>query len=212
MKFDGDLIDLAPLVEFLGGIFEGWIEFTLHDLSKPGRTIIAIKNGEITNREVGDSISDLTHKIINEQIKTEEDLMELKKELLSMFPDIQSKDLLIKGSNGEIRGILSVNIAIAPINQIRRVVDLFSPCNSNSDLPLKSNMERESFYDLAESIVEDILSKSSISIERLNSEERQEIIGKLKKEGVFQIKGIVSLVAQRMNISEASVYRYLGNL
>lgn len=210
MIYDGNLIGLAPLIDFLGVIFEGWIEFTLHDLSKPGKTIIAIKNGEITNRVIGDSISDFTQRAVNENVRNEADFEKLIKEVNSVFPDIKSKDLLIRGSEGEIRGILSVNISMGPINQIRRVVDLFSPCKNEN--VQKENHEVESFYKLAEAIVEDILSKSNISMERLNSEERQEIIAKLKKEGVFQMKGIVSLVAQRMNISEASVYRYLGNL
>jgi len=212
LTYDGNLLDLEPLIDFLGSLFHGWIEFTLHDLSKPGRTIIAICNGEVTGRRVGDSLSDFTQKVICERVRTEEDFRRLKKEVLSASAEIESRDMLICGSDGAVRGILSVNISLTPLNQMQRMLDLFRPMNGNHGAKKNGAGEGESFFDLAKSIVEDVLAGSAVPVDRLMPEERQSIIAELKKAGVFQIKGIVSFVAQEMDISEASVYRYLGNL
>ena len=48
--------------------------------------------------------------------------------------------------------------------------------------------------------------------ERLTQEDRIQIVGELNRGGLFQIKGAVSLVAEYLYCSEASVYRYLAKI
>ena len=45
MIYNGRIEDFIPLLDFLANTFGNGIEFTLHDFSKPGKTIIAIRNG-----------------------------------------------------------------------------------------------------------------------------------------------------------------------
>ena len=94
MIYDGKLEDLSSLIEFLGKVFGEDVEFTLHDFSKPGQTIIAISNGNVTNRKVGDSISDFTQRAVSENIRTEKDLIRLKAKI-----DSTRKDTRTNGKN-----------------------------------------------------------------------------------------------------------------
>ncbi len=50
---------LLPLVDAIAGTFGKNCEVVLHDLRKPHQSIIKIANGHITNRKVGDPLTDL---------------------------------------------------------------------------------------------------------------------------------------------------------
>lgn len=54
------------------------------------------------------------------------------------------------------------------------------------------------------------LDRRSITADRLNSEERIQIISALDSEGIFLLKGAVKDVADALECSQASVYRYLS--
>ena len=47
---------LRHVVEELGSALSGNVEVVLHDLSKPGSSVTAIANGQITGRTVGSAI------------------------------------------------------------------------------------------------------------------------------------------------------------
>ena len=47
---------LHPVVKMLGTIVGHHIEVVLHDLTQPAHSIVAIANGHVSNRRVGNSI------------------------------------------------------------------------------------------------------------------------------------------------------------
>ena len=66
-------------------------------------------------------------------------------------------------------------------------------------------------------LVERILSlitdpEHPVDVDRLNQDEKMEIMEILDRKGVFLLKGSVSFVAKELHSSEASIYRYLGKL
>ena len=52
----------------------------------------------------------------------------------------------------------------------------------------------------------------STPIDRLNQQEKKDIIEKLHKQGLFQLKGAITFVAEQFSCSSATVYRYLSEL
>ena len=65
-------------------------------------------------------------------------------------------------------------------------------------------------------LVERILSlitdpEHPVDVDRLNQDEKMEIMEILDRKGVFLLKGSVSFVAKELHSSEASIYRYLGS-
>lgn len=212
MIYDGRLEELSSLIEFLGKVFGEGIEFTLHDFSKPGQTIIAISNGNVTNRKVGDSISDFTQRAVSENIRTEQDLIKLKAKIDSTRKDIRSSDMLLVGSDGAIRGLLCINISIKPFLDVQRIIGNFiKDTDQNPENNGEEAHDALSFNELATSIVNGVLSEAEVPPERMTFDERMKVIHQLKGKGVFQLKGVVNIVASRLNVSEATVYRYLGN-
>lgn len=91
-----------------------------------------------------------------------------------------------------LQGLLGTSVSPEPVSSI--------PCDTGS------------FEGLAESIIDGILADSEVSPDRMTPEERIMVIERIQSKGVFQLKGVVSLVSRKLNVSEATVYRYLGTL
>ena len=49
-------------------------------------------------------------------------------------------------------------------------------------------------------------------LDRLSPEERKNLIRELNKSGLFLLKGGIAALARRMNVSESTIYRYLGQV
>jgi predicted transcriptional regulator YheO len=65
---------------------------------------------------------------------------------------------------------------------------------------------------LAYDSIEEVIETYGVEPERMTQTEKVEIIEKLNEGGVFLLKGAVSKVATRLNVSEATVYRYLNGI
>ena len=57
-----------------------------------------------------------------------------------------------------------------------------------------------------------VTSSLETPIDRLNQQEKRDIVQKLQERGVFKLKGGIAFVAKHLSCSPATVYRYLGDL
>ncbi len=213
MIWKGDIEDLVPLVDFLGGYFGSEVEFTLHDLSKPGKTIIAISNGYVTGRKVGDTLSDFTLETLKNRIKTVEDFIEFKNN--TMFrAHLKSADLIIRNENNDTVGLLCVNLRKELLHSIKYYAESLLG-EQDSEMPAQKNNEflfdeDSSFVDVAVSIIDSVLAETNVPVRRMTSDEKIKIVAILQSRGIFQLKGIISIVASKLETSEATIYRYLN--
>jgi len=67
-----------------------------------------------------------------------------------------------------------------------------------------------SIEDYAKYMIQNILAESNIPPERMNAEEKMEIVKRLDEKGVFLIKGSVTEVAKHLKTSDNTIYRYLN--
>jgi predicted transcriptional regulator YheO len=65
---------------------------------------------------------------------------------------------------------------------------------------------------LMEKSFDSVTASLSTPMERLNQQEKRDIVQKLQERGMFKLKGGISFVAKRLSCSPATVYRYLGEL
>ena len=73
-------------------------------------------------------------------------------------------------------------------------------------------LEPASIAGATASIVSSVVANYPVDVDRLNQDEKMEIMEILDRKGVFLLKGSVSFVAKELHSSEASIYRYLGKL
>jgi predicted transcriptional regulator YheO len=76
--------------------------------------------------------------------------------------------------------------------------------------------ETENFFenqkDIVDSVFKEFYKEKQIPTERLTQEEKMELIEKLESKGIFKLKGSISQIADKLMVSEASVYRYRSKL
>ncbi len=65
---------------------------------------------------------------------------------------------------------------------------------------------------LMQKIFDDATMPLTSPVNRLNQEERKDIVEKLNEQGLFQLKGAISFVAKQFSCSTATVYRYLSEI
>ncbi|MGO1468850.1 MAG: helix-turn-helix domain-containing protein [Tissierella sp.] len=67
----------------------------------------------------------------------------------------------------------------------------------------------DSISTVTDDVLDDTLDYSDIPVTHLKQEEKIEIVRKLNEKGVFMLKGAVSEVAEKLQVSEATLYRYI---
>lgn len=202
----------APMVKFIAGFSGARCEVVLHDLSDIEHSIIAIENGHVSGRKVGDGLMDFAYQkfvedtedvfIVNQSGRTTKDHKVLR---LSAYR-------IRRPADGEIIGLLCVTVDITELIHLRRVIDadLYIDGEPYKDsespvgpfaLPLAETLEAAFRNALQET--------GCVGVEGMTKEDKLRVIAVLKENHLFEIKGAVNFIAKKINISEPSVYRYL---
>jgi predicted transcriptional regulator YheO len=207
-----DVMDTAAiLVDFLGKACGETCEVVLQDL-RPGKMcIVAIANGQISGRSIGAPLTDLALRLIkggawrtsdyicNYEGKTRDNRI------------LHSSTFFIK--NGEkLLGMLSVNIDVSKYTQLSESILRLVGLSGFSSPSPAIEVQTENFYENMEETIKSVLNELGAweSKGRLTQEERLLIIERLMDRGIFLLRGSVSSVAQKLQCSDASLYRYIG--
>jgi len=198
-----------PLVEFLSNILGSFGEVVLHDVSKNQESILAISKNTLTGRKKGGVMSPVGKKAL--ELHTNEDYIINNLEKALHGKDIRSNTYFIKDSSGEMIGMLCVNLDItAPLALQKMLNDMIGPSAAKykpgSPTP-SSNIE-----DYVLDIINDSLHNSDIPPERMTPDEKKLVVKQLNQQGIFRIKGGVSELCRHLQISEATLYRYLKDI
>lgn len=201
------------LVDFLAEVYGESCEVVLHEIKNNNSTIIAIKNGHISNRTVGKENDD----IFKRKIK----IYNNKNYITNMYHktanggDMKTSSFFIKDSTGELIGTLCVNVEFSNMIQLHKLTEKFMADFLNiksTDEIVKTKEEEETIEQYTYRVIEKIIKEHEIPVERMNVDEKIEILRLLKNRGVFRIKGANRQVAKYLDVSETSIYRYLREI
>ncbi len=206
----------VPMVPFIANIIGSQCEVVLHDVTEPGNSIIAIRNGYISGRSVGGPLTDLGLKLMSTKTAITGDSLINYASRTCRGEALVSSTYYIRDEAGELIGMLCVNI-LNDIHTFRSCVPERVKSGEFQAAPatmaLGSSVD-ESLYTSADQVisqaVKGLLDKNGITAERLTFDEKKELISQLQSNGIFQIKGAVNQVADELDIAVSTVYRYLS--
>lgn len=211
----------VDLVDFLGLVLGPSYEVALHDLSMGDETIIAISNGHITNRKLGSPLTPSMLELISSESYKKNRYEVNYISISTKHKALRSSTIYIK-DNGTLVGLLCITFDDSKYQDVSKAV--MSLCHpdellSNSferieDLSVDEETEIVSgnIEELVDEIVERIIQKKDNPNEKLKKKDRVDIVEELKKRGIFLIKGSVSVIAAKLESSEATIYRYLNEV
>ena len=130
---------------------------------------------------------------------------------------VNSENFVIRSEKGQPIGLFCINYNSRILKEIKQFInsilsDEFSKIKTNVDENDNETTDDYSFMSLGKSMIDEVLNEYSIGSDRMIAEEKMQVVKKLNDRGLFQLKGIISTVALKLNVSEATMYRYLNNL
>ena len=214
------LAPYIPLVEFLGKAMGPHCEVVLHDVSSPENSIIAIANGHVSGRSVGGPLTDLVLKVMKDGLRGHQPFISNYSARLKNNATCRSGSYFIKDANDQIIGVLCVNLDISKLVETRKFIDELIGVQEPAISPAAPIAETidvfenlpESIDDVLNAIIDKVLKEFLVSLERMSVEEKIDVVKRSNEHGLFLLKGGLSELAKRMQLSEATIYRYLNKV
>ena len=209
------------LVEFLGKVLGPDYEIVLHDLTDKTSSVVAIANGHVSGRSIGAPLTNLGLKTIAMGNYKNSDYLINYNGASRNNRVLRASTMFIKDENEEIVAMLCINFDDS--KYITLSEEILKLCHPN-DLMLENSTYdsvnsilndvpenfSESISEVTETVLNKVLADENIPIDRLTQDERLNIVDILNQKGVFMLKGAVSEVANQLQCSEPSIYRYLS--
>ncbi|MFV0480976.1 MAG: transcriptional regulator [Campylobacteraceae bacterium] len=209
------------LTHFLGQVLGPNHEVVFHAIEDEGSSIVAIANSHISGRTLNSPLTAFASKLIQEKAYLDKDFLCDYKASVGKSKIINGSTFFIKDDN-KLKGILCINHdttelrqAVSKIIELEKLEDFYSAFEvGNYDEP---SADKITDVETLSHSIEDILNED-IDLNYLDSgfalttASKQEMILKLYKKGIFNIKGSIPIAAKFLNMSEPSVYRYLQKL
>ncbi|WP_050614411.1 helix-turn-helix transcriptional regulator [Bacillus testis] len=205
------------IMKFLVNILGEHSEIALHDLTSDEHTIVAIENGHVTGRKIGDNPTNFILQVKQKRLYEKQDFVSNYKAIGKDGSVFRSSSYFIKDSSGQLVGMLCVNTDIGFFQQAKDILDYFTTFTETNTNAVAGKMENKvteeylhgNMDDALETVVTDQLIKSKMPFERMSPEEKTVFIKTLYDQGVFMLKSSVHRVSELLQTSEPTVYRYL---
>jgi len=209
------------LVDFLGEALGENVEIALHDLTSQEQEVVAIANGNISGREIGAKLSNLSiHYLEAKQYEDHDYVMNYK----TTGPDgklLRSATYFIKEEGRDLPiGMLCINVNISDFEFLETTLKKILGIKERKDVEFQLDNPIEILSSPLDEMIELYIKEclenmgfpSYFLVERLNVEEKIKVVKYLQEKGTFKVKGAIALVAEKLAVSEPTIYRYLKKM
>ena len=208
----------AKLVYFLSAALGDNCEIALHDLTSKDQEIVAISNNPISGREVGAKLSNLSLHYLEEKQYLNHDYVMNYKTVGNDGKLMRAATYFIKEEGREMPvGMLCINVNISDLEYLTSTIKKILGIKEEKDIEFKMDNPVEILSspldEMIDTYIKECLEKmgfpSYFLAERLNVDEKIKVVKYLQEKGTFKVKGAIVLVAEKLAVSEPTVYRYL---
>lgn len=203
---------LKRLAKGIAAQFGEKCEVVVHDLSAADHTILAIENGHVTNRKVGDGPSH----VVLDALKAGHDQIADQVAYLTKTQDgrvLKSTTIYIRDEEGQVIGIFSINYDISELLVAERAVQ--SLLNHTSEEQAKKESEsapkipqnvNQLLFELIEQSVQVAGGKPPAL---MTKEEKKKALQYLSDAGAFLITKSGDHISNYFGISKYTLYSYI---
>jgi predicted transcriptional regulator YheO len=190
------------------------VEIILHEVQDLENSVIVTSSTNRNGRKMGSPVTDLIPKMLKEGRKSHKSFITNYEGKSKDGTVLRSSTYFIRNENDEIIGMLCINVNFERMEEAIRYLGGFVGLDRIEDKKRERNVAHlsPSIEDIAISSVKEIVSSLEVPSERMSQKEKLEVVHKLNNNGIFLLKGIVSVVAEELKTSEATIYRYLSKM
>ncbi|MFD0615929.1 transcriptional regulator [Paenibacillus sp. GCM10027629] len=196
---------LTSLVRGIAAQFGDNCEVVLHDLTRPyDSTIVAIENGHVTGRKVGDPGTNLGLELLRGQSDSGNKI-----NYVTQTKDgriLRSTSLYMRNSEGTVIGSLCINYDITDLMMAEKTLQSLTASGLQPEV-------RESFVsnvsDLLDQLIQEAQEHVGRPVAAMTKEDKMRLIQLLDQKGAFLIKKAGEKICSYLNISKYTLYSYL---
>ncbi len=179
-------------------------EVVVHDLNKAENTIVAIENGHVSNRKLGDGPS---HIVLEAMKKDPRDLHDQLGYLARTHDGriVKSSTIYIRDDAGKVEGILSINYDITGLLMAESAVKSIV----NHDDGEKPERIPQNVNDLLDDLIDQSVANVGKPVALMSKEDKIRAIQYLNNAGAFLITKSGDKVAKHFGISKYTLYSYI---
>lgn len=202
----GKLEMLKQVAEGIAAQFGSNCEVVVHDLSRnPDHSIVAIVNGHVSGRKVGDGASH----VVMEQLQTNDPEPQDHLCYLMKTPDgkiLKSSTVYIHNSRGKVSAILAINYDISKLlmveDAVRELISTPEPQQAEPEKIVNIN-------DLLEDLIQQSVALVGKPVALMNKEDKVKAIQFLNQNGAFLVTKSGDKIAKYFGISKYTLYSYI---
>lgn len=191
-------------------IFGESCETIIHDFSDGMMTNIAIYNGSVSGRNVGSHNGILDSSLVDtnqiQKIGTHDIVNQLAH--LKNGRTVKSSTFFLTGEDYILA--LGINYEITLMTQMEQF--LSSITSHSGDLFSTMSEDKGNDADLLVQIFDQALSRIGVSVSDMNKQDRFSLVALLKEQDYFRLQKSVRYVAEQLNVSKYTIYKYLKEL
>ena len=202
------LNELKRVAKGIAATFGSNCEVVIHDVSGKGsdNTIVAIENGHVTGRKVGDGASQVAlEQRIHADMQPIDRLCYLTK-----TPDgkiLKSSTIYIRGKNGKVGAIMGINYDISALLMVEGAVhELIA---ARDDTGTGEPQKIVNVNDLLDELITQSVQLVGKPVALMNKEDKMKAIGFLSQSGAFLVTKSGDKIAKYFGISKYTLYSYI---
>ena len=198
---------LARLARGIARQFGSNCEVVVHDMtpSDPEHSIVAIENGHVTGRRLGDGPSH----VVWEALKADPKKIDDRLSYLTRTEDgkiLKSSTIFIRDAEGKVVGLFAINYDITVMKAMEEQLRLFTSPDIPEEEPQKII---HNVNDLLEELIKQSVKLVGKPAALMNKEEKVKAIRFLNDSGAFLITKSGQRVCNFFGISKYTLYSYI---
>lgn len=196
---------LARLSEGLGEALGKNCEIVVHDFASPESSIIAIANGNLTGRHVGDTLDALGFQLL--KTNPPSDLLNYRTKTKD-GKDLRSSSVFLRDERGQIFGALCINV---DVSGLLRMQEWLQGALGTADTTIDERFEH-SVDEVLETLIQNAIASIAKKTTDLTREDKVAIVAYLEAKGAFLIRYSVERVAELLGMTKYTIYNYLDEI
>ncbi len=183
-------------------------EVVLHDLTLPyDQTIVAIWNGHVTGRKVGDGGTNAGLEILKGSAAPDDQYSYVNATPTGRI--LRSSSKYFRDEYGKVNGSLCINLDITDMIKCENTLRSFTGSGSSA-LTQTPELFVGNVDELLEIMMKEAISMTGKSVGNLTKEEKVAVVHNLDGKGFFLIKKAAEKLADFLGLSRYSIYNYLN--
>ncbi len=208
---DDRMRTLLPIARGLAKMFGPGCEVVLHDIRRLPHSIVAIENGSVSGRTVGDVPTDRMLR----NLRNTGDAQDVRLYISSHEGKIlKSLAVTLRDEDGSPYGLLGLNYDISEVVQAQRTLADFTAVGplGSARAPETGEIFAGDIREVVAGMITKIVNEMGKTPAAMSREEKMEVVSQLEERGAFLVKRSAEQVAEALDLSRYTIFAYLKEI